>query len=75
MLERSGLYSAIADVMDEEFMRLNRGELPDIADLIHRTMDGEEIDLSPVSQRERDYVKTTRVLMGEILYSNAWLEV
>lgn len=74
VLERRGLYSAIADVLDEELVRLNRGELPEIVDLIHRTIDGEAVELSSLSQEQRDYVKTTKVLMGETLYSHAWLE-
>lgn len=74
MLERKGLYSAIADVLDEELVSLNKGELPDIVALIHKTMDGEAIDMSSLSQKEQDYVKTTKVLMGETLYSHAWLE-
>ena len=74
MLERHGLYSAIADVMDKELVSLNRGEMPDIVDLIYKTMDGEAPDISSLSRKEQDYVKTTKVLMGEILYSHAWLE-
>lgn len=74
MLGRKGLYSAIADVLDGELVRLNRGELPHIVDLIYKTMDGEPIDLASLSKQEQDYVKTTKVLMGETLYSHAWLE-
>jgi 5-methyltetrahydrofolate corrinoid/iron sulfur protein methyltransferase len=37
-------------------------------------MDGEDIDLSSLSQKEVEYVKTAKVLMGATLYSNAWLE-
>jgi cobalamin-dependent methionine synthase I len=74
MLERSGLYSAIADPLDKEFMSLTRGKMPEIVELIYRTMDGEEIDLSSLSQKEVEYVKTARVLIGATLYSNAWLE-
>lgn len=74
MLGRCGLYSAIADVLDEELVRLNKGKLPKIVDLIHKAMDGEAIDMSSLSKAEQDYVKTTRVLMGETLYSHAWLE-
>jgi cobalamin-dependent methionine synthase I len=74
MLGRNGLYSAIADVLDKELVSLNKGELPNIVDLIYKTMDGEAIDMSSLSQKEQDYVKTTRVLMGETLYSHAWLE-
>ncbi len=75
MLGRHGLHSAIADVLDEELIALNKGEPQNIIDLIYRTMDGEDIDPSSLPQRERDYVKTTRILMDEILYSHAWLEV
>jgi 5-methyltetrahydrofolate corrinoid/iron sulfur protein methyltransferase len=75
MLARSGLYSAIADPIDEELMAFMKGELPQITDLIYRTMDGEEIDLSPLSQKEVAYVKTARVLMAQTLYSDAWLEI
>jgi len=75
MLGRNGLYSAIADPLDEELMAFMKGELPTIANLIYRTMDGEEIDLSPLSQKEAAYVKTARVLMAQSLYSDAWLEI
>jgi cobalamin-dependent methionine synthase I len=75
MLGRNGLYSAIADPLDEELMSFIKGEIPKITDLIYRTMDGEEIDLSSLSQKEVAYVKTAKVLMAQTLYSDAWLEI
>lgn len=74
MLQRYGLYSAIADPLDKEIMSLIQGEMPDMVSLIYRVMDGEVIDLSSLSQKEIDYVKTARVLTGEVLYSDAWLD-
>ena len=74
MLQRNGLYSAIADPLDKELMRLTRGQMPEIVELIHKAMDGEDIDLSGLSQKQVEYVKTAKVLMGETLYSDAWLE-
>ena len=74
MLGRNGLYSAIADPLDKELMSLIKGEIPKIIELIHKTMDKEDIDLSALSQKQVEYVKTARVLMGETLYSDAWLE-
>jgi 5-methyltetrahydrofolate corrinoid/iron sulfur protein methyltransferase len=74
MMGRSGLYSAIADVLDKDLVRLNRGELSKIVDLIYKTMDGEPINMGSLSKEEQDYVKTTKVLMAETLYSHAWLE-
>ncbi|HEY4712514.1 MAG TPA: dihydropteroate synthase [Dehalococcoidia bacterium] len=74
MLARNRLYSAIADPLDKEFMSLTRGKMPEIVELIYKTMDGVDIDLSSLSQKEVEYVKTARVLIGATLYSNAWLE-
>ncbi len=74
MLERYGQYSAIADSFDEELIKLMRGELPNIKEIIYKTMD-EEINLSSLSGKELEYAKTVNVLMGRSLYSHAWLEV
>ncbi|MFP3898821.1 MAG: dihydropteroate synthase [Dehalococcoidia bacterium] len=74
MLGRNGLYSAIADPLDEELVRLNKGEMPQIVELIHKVMDGEDVELSGLSQKEVEYAKTAKVLMGETLYSDAWLD-
>ena len=74
MLDRNGLYSAISDPLDKEFMNLIKGKMPEIVELIYKTMDGEDIDLSSLSPKEVEYVKTAKVLTGETLYSDAWLE-
>jgi len=74
MLERNGLYSSIADVLDQELIDLNRGSLNDIRVLIHRVMDGETVDADALPEKEKNYVITARVLMGDALYSHAWLE-
>jgi len=74
MLQRYGLHSSILDVLDEDMLTMVRGGMQNMVDLIYRTMDGEDIDLSPLSQEEINYVKTAKVLMGETLYSDAWLE-
>ena len=74
MLDRNGLYSAIADPLDKEFMNLIKGKMPEIVQLIYKTMDGEDMDLSSLPPKEVEYVKTAKVLTGENLYSDAWLE-
>jgi len=75
MLERYGMASAIVDAFDEDLKRFSTGERQDLRKLVHRAMDGEEIDLKALTKEEADYVKTTRVLMGKILYSDSWLEL
>lgn len=74
MLARNGLYSAIADPLDKELMALMKGEMPKITELIYKIMDGEEVELVTLSEKEAAYVKTTKVLMAQTLYSDAWLE-
>jgi len=74
MLQRYGLYSSILDVLDKDMVSMVRGGMQNIVDLIHRTMDGEDVALSSLSQEEINYVKTAKVLMGQTLYSDAWLE-
>jgi len=75
MLMRYGLYSAIVDIFDSELVKVARGEMPEIVDLVYRVMNGDKPDLSSLSQKEAEYVKTVRVLTGESLYSHSWLEI
>jgi len=74
MLARKGLYSSIHDALDEDIMSVSKGGKENLVDLVYRTWDGEDIDLSSLSQEQINYVKTTKVLTGEVLYSDAWLE-
>jgi cobalamin-dependent methionine synthase I len=74
MLERCGLYSAIADALDPDLIQIARGRKPEIVSLIHKAMDGVNIDMASLTNDEAKYVKTVRVLTGEALYSHAWLE-
>ena len=75
MLMRYGLYSAIVDVFDTELVKIAKGEMPWIVNLVHRVMDGDQPDLSALSRQEVNYVKTVRVLTGQSLYSHSWLEI
>jgi 5-methyltetrahydrofolate corrinoid/iron sulfur protein methyltransferase len=75
MLERYGMVSAIVDAFDEELKAFAAGSRPDLRDLVFRTMDGEDIALGSLTKEQANYVKTTRVLMGKILYSDSWLEL
>ena len=75
MVARYGQHSAIVGGFDLELIRLIRGEISDMIDLIYRAMDDEDIDITSLPQKEQEYVKTTQVLMGKSLYSHSWLEV
>jgi cobalamin-dependent methionine synthase I len=75
MLMKYGLYAAIVDAFDEELAGLAQGEMPEILGLVHRMMDGEKPDMASLTPKEKEYVKTVRVLNGEMLYSHSWLEL
>jgi len=75
MIERYGMSSAIIDAFDHGLQEFVQGKKEDIKKLIYRVMDMEPVDLKSLSKEEADYAKTTRVLMGQILYSDSWLEM
>ena len=75
MLERKGMYSCIADAYDDPLIAIARGEKPEVVEVIHKVMDGEEIDMDSLSKEMQDYVKTARVILGQSLYSDSWLEL
>ncbi|MDD5007889.1 MAG: dihydropteroate synthase [Syntrophorhabdaceae bacterium] len=75
MLKRYGMYSAIVDAFDSELYAIAKDKRPGLEALVHRVMDGEPVDLSRISGEEAQYVKTARVLLGQTLYSDSWLEI
>jgi len=75
MLEKCGLYSAIADVYDKDLVDIAKGRRPDIAEIIGKVVDEEAIDMSSISKELQDYVKTARILLKKSLYSDSWLEL
>jgi 5-methyltetrahydrofolate corrinoid/iron sulfur protein methyltransferase len=75
MLERSGMYSCIADPLDDKLADIAKGKRQDIVDVIHATMDGNPPDMDGLSKEMQDYVKTVNVILGKTLYSDSWLEI
>jgi 5-methyltetrahydrofolate corrinoid/iron sulfur protein methyltransferase len=75
MIKRYGMASAIVDTFDTELHRFARGQRPDIEALVNKVIDGEEIAMASLSEEQVKYVKTARILMGQSLYSDSWLEL
>ncbi len=73
MLMKYDIYSAIVDGFDKELLAIAGGKRPEHVKLVHDIMDGNEPDPGSLGQTELEYYKTTRVLMGKILYSHSWL--
>jgi len=75
MLEKCGMYSAIADIYDRDLVDIAKGKRPDIVEIIGKVMDEEAIDMSSLPKELQDYAKTTRILLKKSLYSDSWLEL
>jgi len=74
MLQKNGLYSAILDAYDNEIMDLSRGTRPELSELVGRIMDGAAVDEQALTPEQLNYARSVKVLNGEVLYSNSWLE-
>ncbi len=75
MLEKYGMKSVIADPLDKQQTSIAKGEREDIVDLIYGMMDGDTPDIASLDKEMQDYAKTYRVIMGETLYSDSWLDI
>ena len=75
MLEKYGMVSVIADPLDDGLIAIAKGKRQDIVDLIYGIMDGNQPDISSLSDELARYAKTVNVILGNSLYSDSWLEV
>ena len=75
MLMKNGMYSVIADPLDEQLTAIAKGKRQDIVDLIYGMLDGQEPDIGSLSKELQDYAKTVRVILGKTLYSDSWLKI
>ena len=76
VIERAGKpMVAIISMEKYQFMQKERVDAFQMFETIWKKMDGEKPDMPSLSQKETEYVKTIRVLSGETLYSNSWLEI
>ena len=74
MLKRYGLYSAIVNAFDPELHAIAEGKRPGYEALVYRVMDGEPVDMRSLSEEETVLVKTTKIILGQTVYSDSWLE-
>jgi 5-methyltetrahydrofolate corrinoid/iron sulfur protein methyltransferase len=75
ILKKCGITSAIMDGFDEEIVRIAHDQAMDLENLVGRIFDGEEVETAGMDKREIGYVKTTKLLLGQSLYSHSWLEL
>ncbi len=75
MLMKNGLHSAIVDAFDDDLTDVITGKKDKIVKLVHSILDGEKVDINSLSEEESKYAKTVKVLTGESLFSDSWLEI
>lgn len=75
MLQRYGMMSAIVDAFDDELAEVVAGKRPDAVKVVYDIMDGNPVDIPSLPKDLQNYAKTARVIMGQVLFSDSWLEV
>ncbi len=75
ILKRHGLYSAIVDCFDPKLHEIAWGKHPNLEAVVYKVEDGQAIDMSSLTDDERSFVKTAKVILGQNLYSDSWLEI
>ncbi|MEJ2092068.1 MAG: dihydropteroate synthase [Syntrophobacterales bacterium] len=75
MLQRYGMVSAIVDAFDDELADVVAGRKPEAVEIISKIMDREPVDVKSLSPDLQNYAKTARVIMGDVLFSDSWLEI
>jgi 5-methyltetrahydrofolate corrinoid/iron sulfur protein methyltransferase len=75
MLQRHGMVSAIVDAFDDELMAVVSGKKPEAVDVVYKVMDKQPLDVKSLSPDLQNYAKTARVILGDVLFSDSWLEV
>jgi len=75
MLQRYGMTSAIVDAFDLDLADVVKGKKPEAVKIVYDIMDGKSVDIPSMSKEMQNYAKTARVIMGQVLFSNSWLEI
>jgi 5-methyltetrahydrofolate corrinoid/iron sulfur protein methyltransferase len=69
------MVSAIVDAFDQELADVVSGKKPQAVEVVHKIMDGQSVDIASLPKDIQNYAKTARVIMGQVLFSDSWLEI
>lgn len=73
-LKRYGMTSAIVDYLDTVLLEICKDQHSDWEEVVYKIQDGEDVDMSSLTPDQLTYVKTAKVIMGQVLYSDSWLD-
>ena len=75
MLMKYGISTAIVNSYDAELMAICKGERQDLVDMVHGMMDGNDPDPTGLTGTAIEHYKTYKVLSGQNVFSESWLEL
>jgi cobalamin-dependent methionine synthase I len=75
MLMKYGLSTAIVNAYDAELMAICKGERQEHVDMVHAMIDGNDPDPANLTGIALEHYKTYKVLSGQIVFSESWLEL
>lgn len=75
MLMKYGISTAIVNSYDAELMAICKGERQNLVDMVHGMMDGNDPDPSTLTGTALEHYKTYKVLSGQAVFSESWLEL
>jgi 5-methyltetrahydrofolate corrinoid/iron sulfur protein methyltransferase len=75
MLMKYGITTAIVNSYDAELMAICKGERQELVEMVHGMMDGTDPDPAALSGTALEHYKTYKVLSGQNVFSESWLEL
>lgn len=75
ILKNFGMTSAILDGFDKEIMAIAHDEKQEWEEFVMKVYNGEVVDLAGLDKKYVDFYKTVKILTGDALYSDSWLEL
>ena len=75
MLMKYGITTAIVNSYDAELMAICKGERPELVSLVHGMMDGNDPGPAGLAGSALEHYKTYKVLSGQTIFSESWLEL
>lgn len=75
MLMKYGISTAIVNSYDAELMAICKGERQKYVDMVHAMMDGNDPDPATLEGSALEHYKTYKVLSGQAVFSESWLQL
>ena len=75
MLMKYGITTAIVNAYDAELMAICKGERSELVNMVHGMMDGNDPDPAGLKGTALEHYKTYKVLSGQAIFSESWLEL